>query len=40
MKKYKNALFGLCAFAAVTFLGFPPSWWLFYEPEKPAKFMK
>ena len=39
MKKYGYLLFSLCAvFAGM--LEIPPSWWLFYEPEKPAKFMK
>lgn len=39
MKKYSCLLFGLCTVAA-GMLDIPPSWWLFYEPKKPAKFMK
>lgn len=39
MKKTKYALFALCAMFATT-LRLPPSWWMFYEPKKPAKFNK
>lgn len=39
MKKYGYLLFSLCALFATT-LRLPPSWWLAYEPKKPAKFMK
>lgn len=39
MKKYSCLLFGLCTMVA-GMLDIPPSWWLVYEPKKPAKFMK
>ncbi|MBM6930249.1 cyclic lactone autoinducer peptide [[Clostridium] spiroforme] len=39
MKKYSYMLFGLCTLFATT-LRLPPSWWFFYEPKKPEKFMK
>lgn len=39
MNTYKMLLFSLFTSIA-TAADMPPSWWIFYEAKKPAKFLK